>query len=126
MAVTVETQLVGNVNVVIATTDAGGISTIPLYTDYYRRMTEAAEATLEKVTSIDETLIDISTKLSELTAHIDAIKNRASSATQGIYTARVNGLTTAQQRAMLMVALKENLAYLEKIKDEIKNPTPLP
>lgn len=80
-------------------------------------------------TAISNTLITISSTLATIQASITALQTRGTTAGQGIITAPITsgatGLSAAQQRAVTVSALKES-GVLDKVSQEINNPTTLP
>lgn len=83
-----------------------------------------------ELTAISNTLITISSTLATIQASITALQTRGTTDGQGIYTAPIaagggTGLSASQQRAVTVAALKES-GVLDKVAQEINNPTVLP
>lgn len=93
--------------------------------DYTAEITALAA----NVASMNSTLSTISTTLITIKDSIEALETKGTTSGQGIITAPITsgatGLSSAQQRAVTVAALKDS-GVLEKVSQEINNPTALP
>jgi len=82
-----------------------------------------------EIVAISNTLITISATLTTIKDSLVALETRGTTSGQGIITAPITsgatGLSAAQQRAVTVAALKES-GVLDKVSQEINNPTTLP
>ena len=93
--------------------------------DYTTEITALAA----NVSSLSSTLSTISSTLITIQESISALETKGTTSGQGIITAPITsgatGLSSAQQRAVTVAALKDS-GVLEKVSQEINNPTTLP